>query len=107
MHLWTNSFALLRRVIRLLKKQLIAANLTFTDREATKFRASIRSILHRTLKTNDTRTALIKEYGDVYGSLTVEQADSLIGGRLDMALWHRNSAENAFHSQSVGRKEYP
>jgi len=35
--LWTNSFALLRKVIRLLKKQLIAANLTLTDSEATKF----------------------------------------------------------------------
>ena len=37
MHLWTDSFALLRKVIRLLKKQLIAANLTFIDNEATKF----------------------------------------------------------------------
>ena len=31
------SFALLRKVIRLLKKQLVAANLTLTDSEATKF----------------------------------------------------------------------
>jgi len=48
MHLWTNSFALLRKVIRLLKKQLVAANLTLTDSEATKF-GPVRSIFHRTL----------------------------------------------------------
>ena len=46
--LWTNSFALLRKVIRLLKKQLVAANLTLTDSEATKF-GPVRSIFRRTL----------------------------------------------------------
>jgi hypothetical protein len=61
-----------------LKKQLIAANLTLTDSEATKFWHSA-----EVSKINDTRTALIKEYGDAYGSLTDEQADSLIRRWLD------------------------
>jgi hypothetical protein len=76
-------FALLRKDIRSLKKQLIAANLTLTDSEAAKFWLVYDQYSTELSKINDTRTALIKEYGDAYGSLTDEQADSLIRRWLD------------------------
>jgi hypothetical protein len=76
-------FALLRKDIRSIKKQLIAANLTLTDGEATKFWPVYEQYSADYGKINETRSALIKEYGDGYGSLTDEQADSLIRRWLD------------------------
>ena len=74
---------LLRKDIRSIKKQLIAANLTLTDAEATKFWPVYAQYSTAFGKINDTRTALIKEYADGYGSLTDQQADSLIRHWLD------------------------
>src|SRR5260370_1460129 len=71
-------WALLRRDIRAIKKQLIAANLTLTDTEATKFWQVYEEYSVDLGKINDTRTAIIKEYSDEYGTLTDDQADSLI-----------------------------
>jgi hypothetical protein len=75
--------ALLRRDIRSIKKQLIAANLTLTDSEATKFWQVYTEYSVDTGKINDTRTAIIKEYSDEYGTLSDEQADNLIRRWLD------------------------
>jgi len=75
--------ALLRRDIRSIKKQLIAANLTLTDSEATKFWQVYAEYAVDTGKINDTRTAIIKEYSDEYGTLSDEQADNLIRRWLD------------------------
>jgi hypothetical protein len=75
--------ALLRRDIRSIKKQLIAANLTLTDSEATKFWQVYEEYSAETGKINDTRTAIIKEYSDEYGTLTDAQADNLIRRWLD------------------------
>jgi hypothetical protein len=75
--------ALLRRDIRSIKKQLIAANLTLTDIEATKFWQVYEQYSAETEKINDTRAAIIKEYSDEYGTLTDDQADSLIRRWLD------------------------
>jgi hypothetical protein len=75
--------ALLRRDIRSIKKQLIAANLTLTESEATKFWPVYEQYSVDFRNINDTRAALIKEYADGYGSLTDEQADSLIRRWLD------------------------
>jgi hypothetical protein len=76
-------FALLRKDIRSVKKQLIAANLTLSDNEAAKFWPVYDQYSTEFSRINDTRTAIIKEYGDAYGSLTDEQADSLIRRWLD------------------------
>ena len=76
-------FALLREDIRSLKKQLIAANLTLSDSEDAKFWPVYDQYSAELSKTNDTRTALIREYGDAYGSLTDDPADSLIRRWLD------------------------
>ena len=75
--------ALLRKDIRSIKKQLIAANLTLTDTEATNFWQVYEQYSADMGKINDTRTAIIKEYSDAYGTLTDEQADGLIRRWLD------------------------
>jgi hypothetical protein len=74
---------LLRRDIRSIKKQLIAANLTLTDSEATKFWQVYEQYSAEAERINDTRTAIIKEYSDEYGTLTDDQADNLIRRWLD------------------------
>ena len=75
--------ALLRQNIRSIKKQLIAANLTLADGEATKFWQVYEQYSAETDKINDARTAIIKEYSDEYGTLTDAQADTLIRRWLD------------------------
>jgi len=64
--------ALLRKDIRSIKKQLIAANLTLTDGEATKFWPMYEQYSVELGKINDTRASLIKEYANGYGTLTDE-----------------------------------
>ena len=68
---------LLRQDIRSQKKQLIAANLTLTDTEATKFWPVYEQYSAEMTKIGDQRYALIKEYAQNFGSLTDEQALSL------------------------------
>jgi hypothetical protein len=75
--------ALLRKDLRSMKKQLIAANLTLTDGEATKFWPVYEQYSLDLGKINDARTAVIKEYANGYGTLTDEQADNLIRRWLD------------------------
>src|SRR5690348_12808016 len=75
--------ALLRRDIRSVKKQLIAANLTLTDSEATKFCQVYQQYSADMGKINDTKTAIIKEYTEEYGTMNDDQADNLIRRWLD------------------------
>jgi Spy/CpxP family protein refolding chaperone len=79
--------ALLRKDIRTIKKQLIAANLTLTDSQATKFWPVYEQYSAEFAKINETRSAVIKEYADGYGQLTDEQADNLIRRWLDTDIW--------------------
>ena len=74
---------LLRRDIRSIRKQLIAANLTLTDSEATKFWQVYEQYSAEVESINDKRTAIIKEYSEDYGTLTDDQADNLIRRWLD------------------------
>jgi hypothetical protein len=76
-------FALLLKDIRSIKKQVIAANLTLTDSEATKFWPLYEQYSADLAKINDTRAALVKEYSEEYGTQTDEQADSLVRRWLD------------------------
>ena len=75
--------ALPRKDIRSMKKQLIARNLTLTDSEATKFWQVYQQYSAEAERINDTRTAIIKEYSEEYGTLTDDQADNLIRRWLD------------------------
>jgi hypothetical protein len=61
----------------------IAANLTLTESEATKFWPVYEQYSAEFGKINDTRTAVIKEYAEGYGTLTDDQADNLIRRWLD------------------------
>jgi len=83
---------LLRKDIRSIKKQLIAANLTLTDSEATKFWQMYEQYSAETERINDTRTAIIKEYSEDYGTLTDDQADNLIRRWLDTDIEQNKTA---------------
>ena len=74
---------LLRSDIRSIKKQLIAANLTLTDSEATSFWQVYARYEAEADKINDTRAAIIKDYAEEYGSQTDDEADVLIRRWLD------------------------
>jgi hypothetical protein len=76
-------FSLLLKDIRSIKKQVIAANLTLTDSEATKFWPVYEQYSAEFGKINDARAALVKEYSDEYGTQTDDQADSLVRRWLD------------------------
>jgi hypothetical protein len=69
---------LLRRDIRSNKKQIVAANLTLTDAEATKFWPVYDQYTAEMTKIGDQKYALIKEYAQNFGSLTNAQAQSLL-----------------------------
>jgi len=69
---------LLRQDLRSNKKQLVAANLTLTDAEATKFWPIYDQYDAELAKIGDQKYALIKEYAQNFGSLTDAQATSLL-----------------------------
>lgn len=69
--------SLLRQDLRSQKKQLIAANLSLTADEATKFWPVYDQYSAELQKLGDQKYALIKEYAQGFGSLTDDQALSL------------------------------
>jgi uncharacterized membrane-anchored protein YhcB (DUF1043 family) len=68
---------LMRKDIRSMRKQLVAANLKLTDTEATKFWPIYDEYISELVKVNNTKYDLLKEYFNSYGQLTDEQADSM------------------------------
>jgi hypothetical protein len=72
------SVALLRQDLRSDKKQTIAATLQLTDAEAAKFWPVYDQYSAELSKLGDQKYALIKEYASGFGTLTNEQALSLI-----------------------------
>ena len=73
---------LLRQDLRSQKKQLIAANLTLTDAESTKFWPVYDQFSAEMTTLGDKKLALIKEYAQNFGSLTDTQAQSLLNRSL-------------------------
>jgi len=73
---------LLRQDLRSKKKQMVAANLTLTDSEATKFWPVYDQYAAEMTKIGDQKYALIKEYAQNFGSLTDAQAQSLLNRSL-------------------------
>lgn len=69
---------LMRQDIRSQRKQIVAANLSLTDEEATKFWPLYDKYVAETIKLNDTRYSLIKEYADNFANMSDAQADSFI-----------------------------
>jgi hypothetical protein len=68
---------MLRKDIRSQKKQIIAANLTLTDTEATKFWPLYDQYTAELVKINDAKYAAIKEYATNYDTLTDDKALAL------------------------------
>ena len=73
-----DAVALMRKDIRSQRKQFVAANLPLTDQEAVKFWPVYDKYTADTIKLNDTRYALVKEYAASYSAMTDAQADSFI-----------------------------
>jgi hypothetical protein len=74
--------SLLRQDLRSGKKQLIAANLSLTDAEATQFWPVYDQYTAELTALGDQKYALIKEYAQGYGTLTNDQALSLLNRSL-------------------------
>jgi hypothetical protein len=70
--------SIMRKDLRDQKKQIVAANLPLTGDEAEKFWPIYGAYTEETIKVNDQRYSLIKEYADNYGKLTDELAASYI-----------------------------
>lgn len=71
-------FAALRKDIRSVRKQIIAANLTLTDDEAPKFWPVYEQYSEELQNITDLRLALIQEYAEDYETLSDEEADRLV-----------------------------
>ena len=73
--------ALLRKDVRSLKKQIIAANLDLTDTEAQQFWPIYDRYTAEMRKLFDRKFEALKEYVANYDTITDEQADTYIRGR--------------------------
>jgi hypothetical protein len=69
---------LMRQDIRSERKKIVAANLPLTEAEAVKFWPVYDRYIAETIKVNDVRFALLKEYAKNYDATTEQQADSFI-----------------------------
>jgi hypothetical protein len=69
---------LMRKDLRDQKKQIVAQNLPLTPDEATKFWPVYDQYTADTIKVNDQRYALIKDYAAAYNNMTDEQASGYI-----------------------------
>jgi len=69
---------LMRQDIRAQRKKIVAANMPLTETEATKFWPLYDRYISETIKVNDARYALVKEYAQNYSNITDAQADSYI-----------------------------
>lgn len=68
---------LLRKDLRAGKKQLVAANMNLSEAEAVKFWPVYDQYTVESMKLNDARVALVKEYAANYEKLTDAEAASL------------------------------
>jgi hypothetical protein len=69
---------LMRQDVRSERKKVVAANMPLTETEATKFWPVYDRYIAETIKVNDVRFALLKEYAKNYQTITDDQAESLI-----------------------------
>jgi hypothetical protein len=75
---------LLRKDIRSQKKQMIAANMKLTDKEAEQFWPIYDQYTAELVKINDQKYAVIKQYAQNYDTLTDDQAVTLTRQVLDV-----------------------
>jgi hypothetical protein len=80
----TQDLDMLRKDIRSQKKQLMAQNLTLTDADATKFWPVYDQYVAELSKTKDKQYSMFQQYADHFGTMTDDQASSLIKQLLDV-----------------------
>jgi hypothetical protein len=73
-----NEINLMRKDLRDQKKQIVAANLPLTGDEAARFWPVYDAYTQETIKVNDARYGLVKEYAANYTTMTDAQAGSYI-----------------------------
>jgi Spy/CpxP family protein refolding chaperone len=69
--------ALLRKDLRSQKKQIVAANLNLTDKEAEQFWPIFEKYTDELMAINNKKYAALKEYAQSYDTLTDQQAEKL------------------------------
>jgi hypothetical protein len=69
---------LLRGEVSSMKKELIAAHLTLTDSESIRAWQVYEQYSAEMSKINGTKAGILKEYSQIYDTLTDDQADNLI-----------------------------
>src|SRR5271166_607130 len=70
--------ALLRQDLRAKAKQLITKNMQLTDSEAAGFWPLYDQYAAEVRKVNDTRFGLMKQYAQVYQTMTADEADAMV-----------------------------
>ena len=75
---------LLRKDLRSMKKQLVATSLQLSDDIAKKFWPVYDQYTQDTIRLNDNRYSLIKDYAANYGSMTDAQAQSFTAHWIDV-----------------------
>jgi Spy/CpxP family protein refolding chaperone len=80
----TQDLDMLRKDIRSQKKQLMAQNLTLTDADATKFWPIYDQYAAEVSKTKNKQYSMFQEFADHFGTMTDEQANSLLKQLLDV-----------------------
>jgi Spy/CpxP family protein refolding chaperone len=76
--------ALLRKDLRSQKKQIVAANLNLTDKEAEQFWPIFEKYTDELMAINNKKYAALKEYAQSYDSLTDQQAEKLTRDALEV-----------------------
>ena len=75
---------LFRKDLRSLRKQIIAANMSLSDREAEQFWPLFERYTQELVAKQDRKYALIKEYAGNYTTMTDQQAEKYVLGRADV-----------------------
>jgi hypothetical protein len=76
--------ALLRKDLRSQKKQIVAANMNLTDKEAEQFWPIFEKYTDELMAINNKKYAALKEYVQSYDSLTDQQAEKLTRNALEV-----------------------
>jgi hypothetical protein len=72
---------LLRKDVRSLKRQIVAANMDLTDAQAVKFWPVYDQYTADVTRINDTKVALIQEYSQTYDTMNGDQAEDYLRKR--------------------------
>jgi hypothetical protein len=75
---------LFRKDLRSLRKQIIAANMSLSDREAEQFWPLFDRYTQELVAKQDRKYALLKEYAGNYTTMTDDQAEKYVLGRADV-----------------------